>query len=223
MRRLIAIALLIISSGFATAGSHSTDPVPANSTVSIGTRFGIGSGTVIARKGKTALILTNNHVVEDAPKGRKIYIFYNGEKFIGKLHTLSADPKHVDLALVVADLDCPAVEIATDEVRLGDAVRHFGHATGPQKGKVIEGTPFNGRAPSINSNMLSFSGDSGAGVFDSKNRLVAVNEGWLGDADADDPPQLGIGPRDIVPFLWIHARDWFKWESGTKKPTLAKR
>ncbi len=179
---------------------------PQASAVRVGTTRGMGSGTVIGRKGKNALILTNEHVV---PNGyRKIYVITGGQRYDGAFVATYHD---ADLALITAEVPNAAVPIATKDLEKGQTVRHFGGATGPQKGKVIGQTDWviNGQVnPAIDSDIFSIVGDSGSGIFNDDDELVGVHYQRKGDPEKEDTIANYVRNDHVRAFTQPYLNGW---------------
>lgn len=200
--------LLAVASG-AFAG-------PEASCVSVITPGGAGSGTVIARKGAEALVLTNRHVVDGVEVVWVMVAGPDGVKAKHEARVLAINPGTntdgtADVALVVADIPNPAVRLATSDPQPGDIVRHYGHATGPQKGRVDVVEVYTATDnPFILSRMFSVAGDSGAGVF-VDGRYAGIHHAarpWVRGA----PDKAISDPVSVIrPFLKRYAREWGDW------------
>lgn len=196
------VTLLVLISALATSVAQE------RSCVRIGTNNGIGSGTVIARKGKLAMILTNAHVI---PNGnRKIYVISGGERHYGT-YVASMHPDDTDLALVIAEVPNPAAKIAQDKAAVGTKIRHFGGATGPQRG-VIEGQTdwvYNGVVnPCILANIFSIVGDSGAAYFNEEGEIVGVHNARQGDLELNDMVANGVRLDKVHSFVNPYLKGW---------------
>lgn len=131
---------------------------------------GAASGTVVGYDGKKSYILTNKHVAPDASK--KCWIIRDGELTATTFIKAHAE---VDLALLSVDAKLSIAALADVDVTESDSVRHYGSATGPQKG-IATGliTYVHTRYKSISGDFFSVPGDSGAGLFNAKGSLVGV-------------------------------------------------
>jgi Trypsin-like serine proteases, typically periplasmic, contain C-terminal PDZ domain len=162
-----------------------------SSAVRVATLGGAGSGTVVARDGETAYILTNKHVAidENQQVESHFWIISDGKRYPAsfvKMHRVN------DLALLSAKIDLPAVTLADADPKEGDTVKHNGQATGPQEGKVVEWTKFVVEGPTLTSTMFSTHGDSGAGVFNADGKLVGC---FYGSKGPRTPDRLAIAVR----------------------------
>lgn len=187
---LTTIALVLFPSlGF----GQELQPSPVPSAVCVLTNDGAGSGTVTARKGKLALIITNHHVVDGA---KRIWIVQRGKTKVPAT-LLATAPKGTDLALVTAEIDNPAVALAAAEPTAKDKITHYGHATGPQKGQVVGLINYtDGRA--MTSDVFSIVGDSGAGLFNKNNELVGVH--WGRSAESKEKLENDESLENSVPL-----------------------
>jgi hypothetical protein len=78
------------------------------------------------------------------------------------------------------DGELPVAEMAEADAAVGTAVWHRGIGSGGGEGKVLAAQPHSQAKQQFASSCSSESGDSGAGVFDSAGRVVAVNCGRHG-------------------------------------------
>lgn len=204
---LFSIALALLPSLGLT---QERQPSPLPSTVCVLSNDGAGSGTVVARQGDTALILTNQHVVDGA---KKLWIVQRGKPKV-KATLLAEAPKGTDLALVTAEIPNPAVAIADREPKAKDRINHFGHATGPQKGHMVGWANYtDGRA--MISDIFSIVGDSGAGLFNADNELVGVHWGRSAESKQkwdDDETLENSVPLDAVKKFLEDKAPAKKWE-----------
>jgi serine protease Do len=144
---------------------------------------GAGSGFIISPDG---LILTNNHVVEDA---RTVKVTTNsGEEFPAKVR--GRDPL-MDLALVKVDprKDLPAVTLGdSDRARVGDWVIAIGNPFGLEgtvtagiisaKGRVIAG-PYD---DFLQTDAAINPGNSGGPLFSLKGEVIGINSAIIAQA-----------------------------------------
>ncbi len=216
MTRIIAAALVLVA--LSTIPTMAEDvrvgtkqALPkgvAASCVRVGTNNGMGSGTVIGRKGKTALILTNAHVI---PNGdRKIYIISGGERFPGTW-VASLDEDDADLALVTAEIPNPAAVIAAESAPKGTKIRHYGGATGPQKGQIIGETNWIRKGvvnPSIKADLFSIVGDSGSAYFNDGDEIVGVHNAREGDPEKDETMANGVRLDQVRKFTAARLKGW---------------
>ncbi len=160
--RLLAL-VLVASLGSSAFGG---DPKAATCRVQVGVE--LGTGTCVWSGDGVSVVATTNH-------------FSGGEARVttpaGVMYgTLLPGDARSDTALVVVVGTLPVAEIRADRPTPGEVVRHFGSGSGGGSGTVVHVGPttsfcdFLTTAPSV-------SGDSGAGIFDSQGRLVAVHRG----------------------------------------------
>lgn len=179
--------------------------VPPKWAVGVYTDGGGGSGTVVACDNGRSLILTNNHVVA---RDRKVDVVCRGKKYRSKF---LAKCDYADLSVVTVEAALTPAEIASREPGIGEAVSHWGRASGPGSGRITETLNFQGgTGASIVTDMVSVQGDSGCGIFDSKGRLVAVH--WGGITRTEEP--CGVRLHVVKQFLSEAAAGQF--------PSLAK-
>lgn len=213
----LSIATIPVAAQDSRVGTKQTLPQGvAASCVRVGTNNGMGSGTVIARKGKLALILTNSHVVPDGTK--KIYVITGGERYSGT-YVASLHPHDADLALVTAEIPNPAAAIAAEAAPEGTKIRHYGGATGPQKGKIVGHTNwvFNGRTnPSIKSDIFSIVGDSGSAYFNEDDEIVGVHNAREGDPEKEETAANAVRLDQVRKFTGPYLKGWQTQVATTK-------
>lgn len=197
------LVVLVLLAGCAHAG-------PEDSAVAVIRRDGTGSGTVIARKGPAALVLTNRHVCPDAARVQVVAADATGKKRRYEAKFLAANSGEGDLALVVADIPAPAARLAARGPAVGDVLRHFGKATGPQEGPVERHITYATaeRLVGAQTATLSVVGDSGAGMFDARGELCGVL--W-GAEVREAENSLSLPVEFVRPFLKKYAADWGDW------------
>ncbi len=152
---------------------------------------GYGSGTPIHQEDGKTLILTNAHVVPDGSHPVTVTIngaTYKARHVEGSVVTRDAGGRRIsldgpDLALVEVGAELGAVAIAAAMPDLGYSVYQWGYsgrgdAEAPslvkREGIVYDSTAYKGE---LSSSLCVESGDSGAGVFNSSNELIAVTHG----------------------------------------------
>lgn len=167
-----------------------------------------GSGTVLASEDGKSLVVTNHHVVPTNIAG--VVVIHKEKEYPARLLVTGNDD--VDLSLLIVDVKLPAAPLATKLPKLGDKVRHWGSTSGPAEGKVT-GATASLPTPSLDSTLSSIPGDSGAGVFDTDGKLVAVN--WGRTAMPLDANQAG------VPAFYV--RKMVKENAATDFPRLVNR
>ena len=141
------------------------------SAVSVAVATGGGSGTVVSSNGGVSHILTCKHIID---KDQTCFVIKNGNTYRAKF--IKAH-KYLDLSLLEVNDILPTAVIATSEVEQGMSVRHFGRATGPQKGFVLPSVTYIVNGENVISSVSDFlivPGDSGAGVFNNKGEFVGV-------------------------------------------------
>lgn len=172
MIRVLILALCL--SPFALAEENPLPPVNEKACVIVSTPGGSGSGTIVGKTGATYYVVTAAHVVDD-PQSKELFVL---QRHVRKPKSATVVRKDdvVDIALVrVEGLDGEPVKIATEELKEGDYVAHFGKATGPQDGKVAHFTNYVATGKTANLAYFSTPGDSGAGVFNKAGELVGVH------------------------------------------------
>jgi S1-C subfamily serine protease len=210
--------MFTLLAALAIAAPTPSTPPQSMSAVSVMRHDGTGSGTVIARHGKQALILTNRHV---CPDDSKVWVLAidgtTGRKKRYPAHLYAVNPGNdkdgsADVALVVAEIDNPAMKMATASPKVGDRVHHFGHATGPQDGVVSEIAEYAypGRPRHNISAMLAVPCDSGAAVVNEKNELCGVHHSSRVRSD-DAEYSVSCRLEQIRPFLKTYAAGWGDW------------
>lgn len=153
------------------------------------TVYGVGSGTPVAVEGGKTLVLTNAHVVRDTYKDKPIVVHARGKaypaRYVAGSVVKDTGPSLIevdgpDLCFLQVDADLGSVEIRTDDVGEGERVYHWGYgASGTSVSLPVM------RSGSVTSTEItsektvvfsgdSVQGDSGAGVFDTHGKLVAV-------------------------------------------------
>jgi serine protease Do len=133
-------------------------------------QMGLGSGVIVASDG---IILTNNHVVDDADN-IKVHLM-DGREF--KATVKGKDPR-TDLAVIKIDAkDLPPITFGnSDKARVGEMVLAIGSPLNPQ----LEHT--------VTSGIISAKGRSGVGLSDYEDYLqtdAAINPGNSGGALVD--------------------------------------
>jgi len=143
---------------------------------------GSASGTVFAVKGDTSYILTNRHVAN-----KRCWLIKNGELLDT---TLVKSHAELDVAVLSVQAKLTVTVFADSDVTDGDEVKHYGSATGPQKGKATGVTTFGGGTKATSGDYFSVPGDSGSGLFNSKGQLVGVFYARLG------PPEMPYSAKN---------------------------
>lgn len=167
--------------------------------------YGVGTGTVIDRRGNELLVLTCGHLFRDTQGQGKVEVdLFQG----GQVHTvlgrvLDFDAKDRDIGLVIVQSELPIVPVPlvtpTSQPRNGDSVFSFGCDRGADPSRrdtrltginkynqhlklsnlEIAGAPIDGR--------------SGGGLFNSSGELIGV----CNAADYDDDIGIYAGPGEI--------------------------
>lgn len=147
---------------------------PAVVTVAVGR--GAGSGSIIHASG---LVLTNAHVVEDAPRGRVVVIDNEGKEYPGQAFALDGEN---DLALVqiLTSDRFPALQLASSQsIQVGQEVYAIGSPFG------LAGTFTTGIlsriAPNgdLQTDAAINQGNSGGPLLNSRGELIGVNKAIL--------------------------------------------
>jgi hypothetical protein len=160
-----------------------------------------GTGTIVGSENGRLLVLTNAHVVEDSRHAISVTYWSDGQcRKTAASYITGSSVSHLgpgliqvngpDLCLVELPGNAPAVEIAEEIPRVGAPVRIYGFGGAPPDGKqpilktgTYAGTPgwvtSNGDA-ACRTTINSVNGDSGSGIFNDANELVAVH--WGGGA-----------------------------------------
>jgi S1-C subfamily serine protease len=193
----LALLGVLLAAGTAAAQPLDRDDFrgadPARSAVRVITEHGAGSGTVVGRRGKTALVLTNQHVM---PRPQDVWVVAGRERAEGRFVAANAGP--ADLALLEADVDAPALGLGDAEPAVGSKVTHYGVATGPESGEVREVIRLGDYGPTTVSDMLSVPGDSGGAVVQD-GRLVGVTFGRSGTVR--EKKHLAVRLAEVREFL----------------------
>lgn len=135
-----------------------------------------GSGVVVWAEDGVSLVVTNKHVVSNGISGT---VAHGGKTYPCKFVGWSEDG---DVALLEVAVTLPYAKMSEKNAEPGMVVTHYGNSTGPQSGTVrfyVETTaPLLGwSGPSMHSTYVSDSGDSGAGVYNTDGKLVAIHWG----------------------------------------------
>jgi serine protease Do len=177
--------------------------------------MGIGSGIIIRKDG---LILTNNHVIEDA---ERITVLFD-EKHKSKAHVVGTDPK-TDLALVQLDeptphADYPVISFGdSDKIREGDWAIAIGSPFGLNRSVSFGIISSKGRAQMgildiedfIQTDAAINPGSSGGPLLNAKGELVGINTAIFSEGGGN----MGIGfaipakiAREISDEIIAHGR-----------------
>jgi S1-C subfamily serine protease len=135
----------------------------------------VGSGTPVKVEGGKTFILTNAHVVARGPTQVSVRTT-DGKVYAGRVVRTSGRPD-VDLALVAVDADLGAAPVAAATPAPGTGVWMWGYGGGPDVPPMKAGSVVVNRfvEPTMTATLTAVSGDSGAGVFDTRGHLVGVN------------------------------------------------
>lgn len=149
----------------------SADPSPC---VGLVTPTGTASGTVVSRRGGSAVVLTCRHVCVSERTGadRPPAVMVDGRLRVCRVLALSGT---ADLALVLAEVDNPPCRVAAGEPSEGEAVWHRGTAAKFQLGRYVgPGKVGVELRPTSRLDLLTLHGDSGAAVMNRRGELVGV-------------------------------------------------
>ena len=194
-----------------------------------GRRQGSGSGFIIRKDG---VIITNNHVVEDA---KEITITLSDKREY-KAKVLGRDPK-TDLAVIKAEAkgDLPVAELGdSDSLQVGDWVMAIGNPFGlsstvtagivSAKGRSIGAGPYD---DFIQTDASINPGNSGGPLFNDSGEVVGINSAIFSQSGGN----IGIGfaipinlAKKLVPELEEHGsitRGWLGVSIQRITPELA--
>ena len=156
-------------------------------------KSGLGSGTVVSRKGDKVGVLTCSHVAlpdqtpaafRTADPSRVLYLtFSDGRQ--AKATIIWTAPPPVDLAMLEADLPgAPAPVVVSrsadslkEKAEVTFSAHPYRHGWRFHKGKILKRRVHNtpaGRFSLIISDLPAEHGDSGSGMYDARGRLVGV-------------------------------------------------
>jgi serine protease Do len=194
-----------------------------------GRRQGSGSGFIIRKDG---IIITNNHVVEDA---KEIMVTLTDKREY-KAKVLGRDPK-TDLAVIKADVkgDLPVAELGdSDSLQVGDWVMAIGNPFGlnntvtagivSAKGRSIGAGPYD---DFIQTDASINPGNSGGPLFNERGEVVGINSAIFSQSGGN----IGIGfaipinlAKKLIPELEEHGsitRGWLGVSIQKVTPELA--
>ena len=160
---------------------------------------GTGSGTVVASGGGVSRIVTNFHV---AGGGGAVTVHHAGKAYPARAVGWDAG---LDLCGLEVDAELPACVIAGTPPPVGSRLCQWGHAGGVRQAIHKVGTAVGITGRVVNGGAVwettidAREGDSGAGVFDSNNRLVGVCWG----RHSDRAGQSCVTLADLRRFLWM--------------------
>jgi hypothetical protein len=164
-------SLLAACALLALAGVGRADVKDALVRVKVGDKCGSGTCVWRAADGVVSVVATNNHFDNT---GHADAVVTHGTKTL--YGSILPGDKGADVALVVVAGDIPAAEVRRTPVTVGENVWHKGGGSGGGAGKVVFAQPSTHQT-AFRTTASSTSGDSGAGIFDERNRLVAVHAG----------------------------------------------
>lgn len=183
---------------------------PKDASVKVGLGNFSCTGTCIAYHNNKSLVITVSHLLRRAdgrtyhPVGTKVYAeAEDGTKYDGRI--LLIHPT-VDLALLEIDGKFPVATVSMQEPTPNTRVRQWGYNWRSQgrrvykEGVVIQISNFNNI---MDSTIDQISGESGVGVFNEKNELVAVAWGGaaVGPNGQPNKGQSSTRLNIIRPFL----------------------
>ena len=147
---------------------------PAVVTIAVGR--GAGSGSIIHASG---LVLTNAHVVENAPRGRVVVIDNEGKEYSGQAFALDR-PNDLALVQILSRDRFPALQLADSQsIRVGQEVYAIGSPFG------LAGTFTTGIlsriAPNgdLQTDAAINQGNSGGPLLNSRGEIIGVNKAIL--------------------------------------------
>lgn len=200
-----------------------TNPIDTAVRVSrhLPTGVASGSGTVVACDGTKSLILTNAHVVEndDFP----VTVVHNRRRYLAKYVTGSAVSHPVnpatgqrlirvqgmDLCLLTVDAVLPVAAIAETAPDRDEKLTQYGYGgrADYQSPTTKEGyVSYVPDTDSLTSTVPSQPGDSGSGLFNSRNELVGVTWGGMPYAGHQD---YAVPLLSVRTFLGFHGGGLF--------------
>lgn len=199
-----AVLILLVFAPWA----HAADPPACCVSILVVTDKDAGvscSGTIVAMKGDRRLVLTNRHVLEDAAE---VYVIHAGKLVAGGKVTMSKTAD--DLGAFEVSIDLPIAPLAARSAFAGDEISHWGATSGSATGTVVHYFSIKEpereyRVMSCNK-LLSVPGDSGAGIFNAKKELVAVNFGAV--LPLKDTVALAVPLASVKTFL----KDFPQWD-----------
>jgi len=142
---------------------------PEGACVEIDVGQSSGSGTVIWYEDGYSIILTARHVTKI--KG-EMTVVHKGKTYAAVRGMESAT---ADLAVVWVKAKLPTADVAAVEPKVGDDLHHWGTTTGAATGKALHYRVYPEYGRALRSDYRVDPGDSGSGVFNADNELVAVN------------------------------------------------
>jgi putative serine protease PepD len=131
-----------------------------------------GTGFVVSSKGRTALLVTNFHVVKDVwdSGGTTVQVSAGSKSFDGRVVDVSQSD---DVATIRVHASLPALEIRRQLPAVGSLVLVFGSPEG------LEGTVANGIVSALRDQYIQFSapvspGNSGGPLVDGQGRVLGI-------------------------------------------------
>lgn len=120
----------------------------------------------------------------------------------GNKVTVTKEDPWLDLAILVADIKKPALEVSTSPVYLGDELISIGYAYGMARPTVLwhrvthySFSPWLNAQPGIVVTPEFIEGMSGGPVIDTEGKVVMVVQ------QSNEPLGYGVGAADIVKFI----------------------
>jgi S1-C subfamily serine protease len=151
------------------------------SVVSVGTEKSVGTGFVVKSDG---YIVTNNHVIDGA---QQIAVLTYDRKII-PARLVGVDVLR-DIALLKIENNYPALNLNTDNTKLGDTVIAIGNPLGlaftVTQGIIsaLDRTGPNGLSEYIQTDVSLNPGNSGGPLIDKEGKVVGVNNFKVGGAE----------------------------------------
>ena len=201
MRSLLVPLAVVVSAAAAPAA-------PRDSAVRVhrmitSTTADTGSGVVVATADGVSAVVTNQHVCPDGGIG--ISVEHGGTAY--RAEFAGADARH-DVAVVLVRAELPPADLADGDAAPGTPVRQFGFGGGRGfhvKAGTVAGTetmvyPGDNRRRVSTMSIAAENGDSGSGVYDPDDKLVAVT---FGVAVAGFPGEVVVNPGRAVPVSTV--------------------
>ena len=141
-----------------------------------------GSGTLVYKQGKHALLITNHHVIRDSQK-EILVSFPNGFRSSAKV--VASDPTWDLAALLIWSPSMPAVPITKNAPQPGDQLTIAGYGSG--RYRAVSGVCSQYVSPGLSQphemvelKAVARQGDSGGPIFNQKGELAGVlfGAGW---------------------------------------------
>jgi len=168
----------------ADSGPASNVPIPAVARIIVPEKDGasFGSGTLVARHGSYALVVTNWHVVEDAT-GDVVVTFPSGHHSPGRIYNTDSD---WDLAAILINApEITPIEFATRAPQPGDRLTIAGYGSGQFRSVSGRCTQYVAPGKDFPYEMVELSaqarqGDSGGPILNQQGQLAGVLFGAAG-------------------------------------------